>query len=67
MRTYHDGVKVGYEKGRRFALDAVEQQIEMLEDSLMEEIGQSGHGENAVWILHTFAEDLLGYISVIKR
>lgn len=67
MRTYHDDFKVGYEKGMRFALDAVEQQIKMLEASLLEEIGQSGHGENAVWILHTFAEDLLGYIAVIKR
>lgn len=67
MRTYHDGVKHGYEKGRSFALQSIEHQIELLEASLLEEIGQSGQGENAVWVLHTFASDLQGYINVIKR
>ena len=67
MKTFHDGVKQGYEKGRSYALQAVEQQIHMLEESLLEEIGQNGHGENAVWVLHTFAQDLQAYIDVIKR
>ena len=64
MKTYSDGVKAGYEIGRTFALKIIEEQIEMLEASLLEDIS---HDAASVSAVHTFASDLQGFINVIKR
>ena len=63
-KTYSDGVKAGYEKGRKFALSMIDDQINMLERALLDELGGDN---NAIWAVHTFASDLQGFINVIKR
>lgn len=64
MKTYHDGVKHGYERGRAFALKVLEEQIDMIEKTLLEEVAEDA---KSVWAIHNFASDLQGFINVIKR